>query len=56
MDTNPKVNIVQIIGYVIIAIGAVLWCGNVFHFFTTFPLAGYVTMVVGGIIAKKAKT
>jgi len=49
------VNIVQIIGYIVIAIGAFLWCGNVFGFFHTFPLAGYGTMLIGGIIAKKGK-
>ncbi len=42
----------KIFGGIIIALGAVLWCGNVFHFFPTFPLAGYATMVVGGIIMK----
>jgi hypothetical protein len=49
------VNIVLIIGYIVIAIGAFLWCGNVFQFFHTFPLAGYGTMLIGGIITKKAK-
>lgn len=43
----------RIIGFVVMAIGAVLWCGNVFHFFPTFPLAGYLTMAVGGFIMKK---
>ncbi len=45
----------QILGYVVIALGALIWCGNVFHFFPTFPLAGYITMFVGGIIVKKGK-
>lgn len=43
----------KIVGMIIIAIGAVIWCGNVFHFFPTFPLAGYITMAVGGFIMKK---
>jgi hypothetical protein len=47
------VKVVQILGYAVVALGAVLWCGNVFGFFHTFPLAGYITMVIGGIIAKK---
>jgi hypothetical protein len=44
---------VKIIGYIVIAAGAFIWCGNVFQFFPTFPLAGYLTMAVGGFIAKK---
>jgi hypothetical protein len=42
----------KFIGGVVIALGVVLWCGNVFHFFPTFPLARYLTMVVGGVIMK----
>ena len=44
-----------IVGGVVVAAGAFLWCGNVFHFFPTFPLAGYLTMVVGGAIMKFGK-
>ncbi len=44
-----------ILGGVIIAIGAVLWLGNVFGFFHTFPLAGYLTMAVGGLVMKSGK-
>lgn len=47
---------VKVIGGVIIAAGAVLWCGNVFRFFPTFPLAGYLTMVVGGFIVKAGRS
>jgi hypothetical protein len=43
----------KIVGGVVVALGAFLWCGNVFGFFHTFPLAGYGTMVIGGIIMKK---
>lgn len=42
----------QIAGGIVIAVGAVLWCGNVFHFLPTFPLAGYLTMAAGGFIMK----
>jgi len=42
----------QIIGGAVVALGAFLWCGNVFHFFPTLPLAGYGTMVLGGWIMK----
>jgi hypothetical protein len=41
-----------ILGGIVVAVGAVLWCGNVFHFFPTFPLAGYGTMLLGGAIMK----
>lgn len=44
----------QVIGYIVVAIGAFLFCGNVFGFFHTFPLAGYLTMAVGGVIVRKA--
>lgn len=43
----------KLIGYIVIGVGAVLWCGNVFGFFHSFPMAGYLTMAVGGFIAKK---
>jgi len=42
----------QVIGWTVIALGAFLWSGNVFHFFHTFPLAGYGTMVLGRLIMK----
>jgi len=32
--------------------GIFLWCGNVFGFFRTFPFAGYLTLVIGGITYK----
>jgi len=43
----------KIIGGAIFAAGAFLWCGNVFRFFPTYPLAGYITMLVGGAIMRK---
>jgi len=43
----------KVIGGVIFVGGAFLWCGNVFRFFPTVPLAGYVTMAIGGIIMRK---
>ena len=39
---------VQILGGIIFVLGAFLWCGNVFRFFPTIPLAGYFTMMLGG--------
>lgn len=44
-----------ILGGVIVGVGAVLWCGNVFGFFHTFPLAGYLTMAAGGAVMKVGK-
>jgi hypothetical protein len=42
----------RIVGGVILAGGAFLWCGNVFRFFPTFPLAGYLTMVAGAAVMR----
>ena len=38
------------VGGLIFAVGAFLWCGNVFGFFPTVPMAGYLTMLLGGVI------
>jgi hypothetical protein len=40
-------NLVIGLGALIFVAGAVLWCGNVFGFFVTFPFAGYLTLVAG---------
>lgn len=40
----------KIIGAIIFVIGAFLWIGNVGGFFPTFPGAGYIGLLVGGII------
>ena len=42
----------KIVGIVIIVAGAALWIGNVSGQFRTFPLAGYLTMLVGGAVTK----
>jgi hypothetical protein len=42
----------KVIGGLIFVAGAFLWCGNVFRFFPTFPLAGYLTMLVGGAVMR----
>lgn len=41
---------VGLVGGLIVVLGAFLWCGNVFGFFPTFPLVGYITMAIGGAI------
>lgn len=47
--------ILTIVGGAVVALGAVLWCGNVFGFFPTFPFAGYVTIAIGGAIIGAGK-
>jgi len=42
----------KLIGGLIFLLGMVLWCGNVFRFLPTFPMAGYLTMMVGGWVMK----
>ncbi|MCA9801634.1 MAG: hypothetical protein KC777_06585 [Cyanobacteria bacterium HKST-UBA02] len=41
------------IGLAILIAGAFLWCGNVFGFFRTFPLCGYLVMALGGFLMKQ---
>ncbi|HNB17871.1 MAG TPA: hypothetical protein PLC15_20965 [Candidatus Obscuribacter sp.] len=45
----------QILGIVLMVIGAIIWCGNVFGFMPTFPLAGYLTIALGAFLSRKAK-
>lgn len=44
---SPWALIVQLVGALVFLAGVFLWCGNVFGFFPTFSLAGYVTGVAG---------
>ena len=37
-------------GGLVFILGAFLWIGNVSRLFPTFPLAGYITMTIGGAI------
>ena len=39
-----------LVGGLVVVVGAFLWCGNVFGFFPTFPMVGYITMAIGGAI------
>jgi fatty acid desaturase len=41
---------VQILGGFIFLAGLFLWCGNRFHFFPTFPFAGYITICIGSVL------
>jgi len=45
-------NLIVASGAIVFAAGALLWCGNVFGFFVTFPFAGYLTLLAGGAIYK----
>jgi hypothetical protein len=39
-------------GAIVFIAGVFLWCGNVFFFFQTFPLVGYLTAAAGAVIYK----
>ena len=38
------------LGGLVFVAGVFLWCGNVFGFFPTFPMVGYITAAVGAMI------
>ena len=42
--------LVVVLGAVVFIAGVFLFLGNVIGFFRTFPLAGYLTMIIGGAI------
>lgn len=44
---------VKIIGGLVFALGVFLFLGNVIGFFPTFPGLGYITIVIGGVIARR---
>jgi hypothetical protein len=46
---------VMVLGGVVFAAGVFLWCGNVFGFFPTFPLVGYLTALAGFFIYRAGK-
>ncbi len=43
----------KILGIIVMIAGVVVWCGNVFGFMPTFPLAGYITIAVGAFMMKQ---
>ena len=43
---------VIVAGAIVFVAGVFLWCGNVFGFFPTFPLVGYLTAALGVVIYK----
>jgi hypothetical protein len=43
------------LGAIVFVAGVILWCGNVFGFFRTFPFAGYLTLIAGGLVYKAGK-
>jgi hypothetical protein len=42
--------VLQGVGGLVIAVGALLWIGNVSGKFRSFPFAGYITIAIGGAI------
>ena len=42
----------KIAGGLIFVVGVGLFIGNVSHMFPTFPLAGWITMLIGGAIMR----
>ena len=42
----------KIIGGLVFLLGAFVWCGNVFGFMPTVPMAGYLIMLLGGWLMK----
>ena len=42
----------KILGVIVIIVGIGLWIGNVSGQFRTFPGVGYLTILIGGVIAK----
>lgn len=45
----------NVIGLIILIVGIFLFIGNVSRAFPTFPLAGWATMAVGGIIMRAGR-
>ena len=45
----------SILGAIVFVLGAFLWIGNVTRTFPTIPLAGYLTMLVGGAMFRAGK-
>lgn len=48
-------SIVSMLGVLVIVVGAALWIGNMSRMFPTFPLAGWITMAIGGVIFRAGK-
>ncbi len=43
----------KILGIIVMVAGVIVWCGNVFNFMPTFPLAGYITFAIGAFMMKQ---
>lgn len=52
IDWGPM--LLQAGGAIVFVLGVFLWFGNMLGFYRTFPLAGYITMVIGGAMWKAA--
>jgi hypothetical protein len=50
-EPNAPINtILKLVGYSIVALGMVLWIGNILGFLRTFPLAGFMTILIGTVV------
>ncbi len=49
-------NALALVGGLVTVLGIFLMIGNMTGLFPTFPMAGYITIVIGGLIAGAAKT
>lgn len=47
---NVGGSLVSVLGGIIFVAGVILWCGNVFRFYPTFPFVGYITGSIGAAI------
>ena len=48
-------SIVNVLGLIIVVVGVFLFIGNVTRIFPTFPLAGWATILVGGIVMRAGR-
>lgn len=48
--------VMKILGIIVMIAGVVVWCGNVFGFMPTFPLAGYITFAIGAFMMKQGSS
>ncbi|HEY7090689.1 MAG TPA: hypothetical protein VH518_21510 [Tepidisphaeraceae bacterium] len=46
----------SIVGAIVLLLGLFLFIGNVTSIFPTFPLAGYLTVVIGGAMCRVGRT
>lgn len=59
-DVNSRgvqaMSALSIVGAIVLLLGLFLFIGNVTSIFPTFPLAGYLTVVIGGAMCRVGRT